>query len=924
MDSNNKEMTDLGSTRLLTLLNDIKSSLSNVDLKLHNIYTTENLTSIHNRMKEYLDKAKEMSDGLKIHQKNYPNDEKYNKINKIYKEIEEILNGAEICQISGYKKACFHKELTKLFDCYNELEYSFHSASREVSFEIGVILFCKNVRIMEDLIDKICRNNIDKSIISGDKHYKSMEDGFEWLFCHNDINSNKAVKHIDIRDRNRYLDYIKYQIMVSSKYVDHSPKSSIDIDKYYSYIEKVFDEKPFDDEKRKDTKTNLIKTFKADVTKLIGEFFSVYELLTNYRDLLFLEEEIRKGLKDNDTEKEGVAPRITKSIIDLSSVAVRVLLDRFVSFVKINDLNFGNSTFNRSWFNYSELSNSNYAGSNFKHARIENAKVKGSDISTCNLSLADGGYTDFSYSNFNYSNLTGMNLIGATLNNCEFQHALFRDTNVDSYYEGVKKILDVTNNDFDRITNLINIWSTKHNGQQSLNNIIITYRDSIDAEDFKELESEILPISILKYTDKKKAKDTINRESINLVKYLLEEHIPAELLKHAKERMNWPGIEDEVQYLGKVFFDTADLTEISAKNTQFSGVDFCHLQMERASFENSDMSNTEMYYSIARNASFTQCNINSLKCFESDFYSCNLSSAIANDIMFINCNLRNTNWDKAILIGATIADFSQFVEPAINESLENHFNLRIDECFTFAKGAYNEGDGELDPEDFNVKQDIINDISNYHLIIETIRTNKYQQSSYALSDATFTSVLADNSAFLNIMADRSTFNYSSLKNALLANCRFYLSDFIETDFRYSNITLCCMGQSCFKHANMTNAKVRYVDFSNSNMSNVLINLSELNHVLFDNSDLHEMNVSGAIIKNCAFVNCNIRGMIFSGAQFINCVFYGIKFKDIIGVHTAKFKNCFIRYCTYDLGNNSSCSGKLEPGVFFNKKRSKNE
>lgn len=941
MDSNNKEMTDISNTRLLTLLNDIKSSLSNVDLKLHNIYTQENLTTIHEKMQECLNQADIMAKKLEIHNDKYPNVDSYVEIERIYTEIKGILSDKDtlverdISEISDIAKARVKIAMSKLFDCYNDLSYSFHSASRETSFdcalEIGVILFCKNVRIMEDLIEKICSNNIDKSIISGDKHYKSMENGFEWLFCHNDINRNKSVKHIDIRDRNRYLDYVKYQIMVASKYVDNSPKSSIDIDKYYLYIEKVFDERPFDknpsDEKTNNgetksfTKTELIKKFKAEVTELIKKFFLVYELLTNYRDLLFLEEEIRKGLKDKDTDNESTAPAITQNIVDLSSVAVRVLLDRFVSFVKINDLNFGNSTFNRSWFNYSELSNSNYSGSNFKHARIENAKVRGSDISTCNLSLADGGFTDFSYSNFNYSNLTGMNLIGATLNNCEFQHALFRDTNVDSYFEGIKKILDVKNSKDERVTNLINIWDAKHDGIKSLNQIINTYKDDIETPDFNKLDSECMPISILKYEDKKNAKDTINQEAVKLVKFLLEKHIPAELLSNAKERMSLPGIENEVQYLGKVFFDTANLTEISAKNTQFSGVDFCHLQMERASFENSDMSNTEMYYTMARYASFTKCNINKLESFETDFYSCNFSRSIANNIMMINCNLMNTNWDKAILIGATIADFSRFVEPAINESLENHINFRIDDCFTFVDSSYCKGNEEVDAEDFNVKQDVVNDISNYQIKFETIHTNKYRQSSYALSDTTFTYVLADNSAFLNIVADRSTFNHSSLKKALLANCRFYLSDFIETDFRYSNLTLCCMGQSCFKHANMTNAIIRYVDFSNSNMSNALLNLSEINHVLFDNSDLQEMNISGAIIKNCAFINCNIRGMIFSGAEFKNCVFYGIRFKDVIGIHTTKFTNCFIRYCTYDLGNNNICSGKLDPGEFFIKRGS---
>lgn len=920
MSTNNKEVTDLGNIRLLALLYDIKSSLSSVDLKLHNIYTVENLTSIHERMENYLSVADDKVSKLGIHNDNHPNHEKYVKIDAVYEKIEKILDDEEIHEKSERKKASINKEITKLFELYNSLEYSFHSASRETSpynetkdslRNIGVILFCKNVRIMEDLINKICSNNIDKSIIRGDKHFDSMRYGFDWLFCHNEINRSNSVLHIDIRDRNRYLDYIKYQIMVASKYVDHSPKSSVDIDKYYLYIEKAFDKKDFD------TKTQLIDNFKTDVTDLIQDFFSVYELLKNYRDLLFSEEEIRKGLKDKAKNDEEQTPAITKNIIDLSSVAVRVLLDRFVSFVKINDLNFGNSTFNRSWFNYSELSNSNYAGSNFKRARIENAKMKRSDISTCNLSLADGGFTDFSYSNFNYSNLTGMNLIGATLNNCEFQNAIFRDLNADTYYEGVKTILGVENTEDEQLVSLVNVWGATHNGKKSLVNIIKKYRDGFE-EDFGELNADHVPISILYYNDKKKLKASIDKDTINLMKFLLGKHIPAELLDIARERILWSGIEEEVAHLGKVFFDTANLTEISAKSTQFSGVDFCHLPMERASFENSDMSNTEMYYTKAQYSSFIQCNINQMHSFESDFASCNFSNAIANDVQMINCNLMSTNWNKAILIGSIIADFSQYVNPTINESIAGYINFRIEDCFDFPQASFHP-ENKSDPEDYDVVQDVVNDVPNYQLIRETAQDNKNWQKVCSLSDTTFTSALADDIVLLNIMADRSTFNYSSLKNALFANCRFYLSDFIEADLRYSNLTMCCMGQSCFRRTNMTNAKVRYVDFSNGNMSGALFNLSELNHVLFDNSDLQEANVSGAVIKNCAFINCNITGMIFSGAKFINCVFYGIKFDNIVGIHTATFKNCFIRYCTYVPGNKTVYADQLDPGVFFKKK-----
>lgn len=896
------------------MIEEISKNTSSIDLKIHNRYTEEDWERTQEKLKKYIDAAERKYENLKLNSNVYPNLEEYKQICQLIKNIRKRLKGRK--KIVGKNRLYCESRFTELLNLYGGLTYSFQTASREVinsrdnevsADKIGMILLCKNVRIMEDLINKICSNNIDKSIIGGDKHFDSMRYGFEWLFCHNDISRSDSYKRIDIRDRNRFLDYIKYQIMVTGQYIEHAPESSTDIDWYYLNIEKAFDRESFEE------KTKKIKNFKDQVTQLIDEFFYVYELLIKYRDALFREEEIRKELGKNEEFGDSIGNNITVDIINLSSVAVRVLLDRFVSFVKINDLNFGNSTFNRSWFNYSELSSSNYAGSNFKYARIENAKVKNCDISTCNLSRADGGHTDFSYSNFNYSNLTGINLIEATVNYCEFQNAIFRDANIDSYQDAVKKCWgDDLREESEREANrLINLWNSLGDGTEPLKEIISAYKKM----EFSDLESdETIPWAVLKYDIADEERRTITKGIRNLIKQYFGKRISAKLLSLVKLHFSWeePAARDErIKEFGKVLLDTANLSNISAKCTQMSGSDLCHITMKNSTFEDADLSGTVMHYTNALYASFIKGNLNNLDCFESNFYSANFSNVIMNNALFLDCNLNSTNWNKAIIINSIFADFSNYVDYIIKDQPIEKISLQFDDCFDFNK---------LDEK----YQRVIVDTPTYQsykytsIVSDDSDDPTYWQTDCSINNATFTDVLADNTVFLDIKADRSSFNNSSLKNALLANCKMYLSDFIGVDFRYAYLILCCMGQSNFENANITGAKICNVDFSNCNMASTLLNLSKLNHVLFDNSDLHAMNLSGAQIRNSAFVNCNFNGTIMSGAKFKNCIFSHINFHNLVGVHSADFENCYIHYCISDnyKGDEHKCIEPMISAVLF--------
>ena len=904
---------------------DFYDRLTSIDLKIHNRYTPKNLEDVQGEIERYLEegirKYQEIhldgaKDGLDGTEYTGPNKDGYQKLHDQLAKLKAISDNFDFRKVSKKNRAAAGSLFSNMLDDYSELTYSFQTAEREISHvrsapdkkdSGGMILLCKNVRIIEDLISKICSNNIDKSIIGGEKHFDSMRYGFEWLFCHNDINSDAETRRIDIRDQNRFLDYIKYQIRTCSQYVEASPKTTVEIDRVSDQIRLAFEKKPFD-KKRK-----TILAFKENFIQLIKEFFDIYEILIKYRDALFREEEIRKSL-NLSTDSEGSKDvRIKPEIIDLSSVAVRVLLDRFVSFVKISDQNFGNSTFDRSWFNYSELSKSNYAGSSFESARIENAKMKDCDISTSNLSLADGGATDFSNSNFNYSNLTGTNLIGAVLNNCELQNAFFRDSNVDSYQDAIEKSYkaqlsdeaaasdedgadeDSTDEDSSEENNaigtLIKLWTPElippRLNEDPWDKILKEY-EKLSLPDLNTHELNASVPSILKrFRSSEIDISNISGNSKKILKRHLSEHIPAKLLNWAKDRFEWDDASEYEQKYGKVLFETAELASITAKSAQLANCDLCHIDISEASFEDSDLSAAHMYYTKAPYAALVRTNINRCDCFEANFFSANFSNAIANKAIFLNCDLNHTNWNKSILIGCTFADLSKLLEEVRADAEKEPKALDL---FIGRLSA---------PPDQPAKKTDSPD-------------KDYWQKDCSINDASFNDALADRSVFLNISVERSSFLGASLKTAILANCRMVLADFINADLRYSKIIVCRLSQSNFHACNLTDTVLKYVDFSDSNLSGALFNLAKMNHILFENANLNQSNFSGATIHSCVFSNCSVSGMILTGTKFENCVFDNFDLTKLIAYQSATFKKCKFNNCGIS-SDGSSVTKYVEEG-----------
>lgn len=931
-------------SQILERLAEIEKLTGKVNSKINRRYTDEDLERIKATVKKRRETVVLLYDSLVSREATTGTTELKENAG-IYKEIESALNEREA-----------RNRHLKLFEEYNKLHYNFRTArmltknciQRETlengSYLLGntgnIILF-KNVRIMEDLIHKICINNIDKTIVSGEQHFDSIRYGFEWLFCHEELGEpgdQTRRGQLDIRDSNRYLDYLKYQIMCSSSNVDPkcAPRSSTEIDLLAERIKITFNRKNFEDRSR------CIEEFKNKVKQIILDFSNVYEALIKYRDALLLEEEIRKSLEyamntaddpGSKAAKDDISSDDLRKVINLSSVAVRVMLDRFVSFVKISDLNFGNSTFYRAWFNYSELSKSNYAGSNFKYARIENAKMKDCDISTCNLILVDGGHTDFSHSNFNYSNMTGINLVDATVNYCEFQNAVFLDPNIGLYRNAILKIAkdkeryEETTDAISRYNSLKRLsyaWCNEEESgltaSEEAVRIAEQYKEmSLPSLDVKEANDDKTWCILYAMPDESSAKAggkgaralarSIGVDIRKLLKRLLSIEISADLMSGVRDLIanESPGIrKDRIKDEGDILLEVADMTNISAKHAMLGESNLSHVKMENASFENADMSGVRMHYTTGRAASFISANLNHADCFESNYYLANFSRSVINDTHFINCNLNHTNWNYALLVGTVFLDASSFLENAVFEEDTQDQSFIIQQCI------------KIESERNRLIQDCPDYKDDTRKGAEYTKLDmKYWQTDCSIKDSSFEHVLADSTVFININADRSEFSQASLRNSIWANCRAYLAHFINADLRYSRMTCCCMGQSNFSKANIVNAILSYVDFNRCNLTKTLFNRCKMNHVLIQNAAVEGLNLSEAEVDNSAFEDCKFTDVIIAGATFRNCVFHNIEFKGVKGFHSSEYKDCIFHNCLYDNGKTEYgrpilLDGKINP------------
>lgn len=765
--------------------------------------------------------------------------------------------------------------------------------------------FGKAVRLLEELLSRICDNNIDRSILSKEKDFENIESGFAWLYSNNDAMGD--TKTLDVRDEKRFLDYLKYQL-ITEKYYSTHPFNNVAFEKDFELLKDAFFKLDFSP-KEKPTQESLIYDYKQKMVFIIQCFFMGYKQLVEYRNALI---HIRTPRLKISRAKLFANK---EKILDYSNTLIQVLIDLFSSFVKINDLNLGNSILDKGWFNYSELSDSSFTHSSFKFARIENAVLKHCDLSTCCFIDADASDTDFSNSNFNYSDLTGTDLSGCTLNEAQMANILLRKKAECYPFNGLSLVID---NALDAIENgrYPKTTTDKETGEQKDIKPELEYaKNTLKClKTFKiteiDLESILLrkgladPTSVLYkkcfmesfFTDDNDARyaisDYMNRaygeamellhpffqnrdmaifdkKSLNALRIACEIEEITDLQKKDEEKRNKSVREKQ---FGKLSLSVATLREATANKASVPCADFSYVDLTRAALKDSDLSEATMYYTEALQATLHESNLNQLNAHQANYNGATFSQANLIGAIFTDCLMDACIFKEANLLDAKI----------INSS--NASPLKV----PFCRVIYN-------------NEPILPSASMLHSVIDEhaeLPSNHNKASNVDSEkvpfapNCNFFNAIADNVMIINVDMQKSRFENATMRNGLLFNNIMWWNNFKRAELSNAIIAGVSFYQSNFVRAQLGRTFIYSSDFIGANLAETSFISALLNTVVFDQTKLDESNFSSATIKNSTFRCCSFKNVILTGACFENVLFDSIEgFENAVGLEQAKFKNC---------------------------------
>ena len=869
---------------------------------------------------------------------------------------ELLLKAGKENSASGTRKVVL-RDISKsdLKDIFINDAKEFHQKYREYEIELGKI-----VRLLENMIGKISDNNIDKSIMNSEYKIDSIKNGFLWLYGQDptkgttDEQSGSRANTIDVREAKRFLDYVKYRI-ITHRTFDKRPFNNQEVETIFRRVSMAFDEKSFSEKKA------LIQNYKEDMRNIIEQFFTGYRYLVGYRDALVHltrygdEEELEKddSKKSNahntckkEAQKKKLWAKYEKNydmdiciVINYAKILKRVLLDRFVSFVRTDDLSLGNSIMDKSWFNYSELSESNFTHSTFRYSCLEHAIFRHCDLSTCSFIMADASNTDFSRSNFNYSDLTGMELDEANLNKAQLTAVILRDPRIDSYpgmeylirngakspnisEEQRKKFKALDEQQGKRLE-----WEDGFKGKldkgeggdkkQAYAEACSKLRKGMAirdiapsllkndgaikglAEKFDQYK-QIPGVTILRYDTQTRqtilddAYDAIHKHIINYLSYHQYSKIDRALfesfdeLRTAEaevrtEKGNSCKVARESEW-GKVYFRVANLRHASVNDVVMTATDFSHINMEQASFQNSDLSDADMYYTNAEGVMFSQTNLGNIDAYCSNFTEANFSKAILLNANFVECTLNSANFKEALMLKSIFIGAGAGKEEVKSQDDKAS---QVQKPKFFLSKLLKDKQYNRDGEELSTM--LMRDVEETKGLKEIGSLAEASDGTCMSSD--FSNALANDSIFMHMNLMRGRFDGANMSSALLLNDVFFYASMKNTELSNALIYGCSFHQANCSNLILQRAVLFGCEFSNANLQETTFNAALVTRCTFEQTNLSKVNLTRSQVSNCAFVKCNFSGVNLAGTKFKNVIFIDYSFEDAIGLDEAQFEKC---------------------------------
>ena len=834
----------------------------------------------------------------------------------------------------------------------------------------------KIVRLLENMIGRISDNNIDKSIMNNEYRNESLKNGFKWLFAQqadsgdgvSNIDGKSKIRSnlIDVRDAKRFLDHIKYQI-ISDDVFERRPFDNSEVERIFERVIMAFENRRFgsDGSTEKDSvgKRDLIQTYKRETGEIISQFFDGYEAIVGYRDAIIhlTRYENKKKSKAGRKKKDLRIDGDIVSVLNYATVLKRVLLDRFMSFVRTDDLSLGNSVMDKGWFNYSELSDSNFTHSSFKYAYIENAIVRNCDLSTCSFVSTDASNTDFSGSNFSYSDLTGMDLSDAKLSGAQMNAVILRDQRIDSYDDGLRAFIDnITEKDSEESADFkgdpeevkkIHMerirWKKKNREglkkkENSNSDINELYRNEIEklrnAEGIGQLPKDVLArfgdelieldrkdiadTNILKYDQNKNP--TGDSVLDPLYDYIMGTDRNKDLDGYIAEYIKYRKYSkiDKKMFINFDVYRKAEsktppesmITFKEQRENNYGKIYFRVAVLDSASINDVAMPGTDFSFVNMRSASFKNSDLSAADMYNTDAKNAMFAETNLSALDAYKADFDDANFSSANLIGAN------FVDCSLN-SVNFKRALMLNSIFVKSREACEAEDKEDKGENIplyllrilrskNLTHDgtsealrLMADIENAKMVSEIKNFDK--ESSVSCFESDFSEAIANRIMILNLNMLRSKFIKTDMTSAFLYNSVMIYGDMSKANLANAIIIGCAFHQAGCSAVNLQKAVVYASEFTNADLSNSTINAAIVSRCNFDQTNLNKVNFTRSKINNCSFVKCSLKGINLAGVIFTSCIFCDIDFSKAIGLADAEFRNC-----AFQVGNSVSTGSQF--------------
>ncbi len=792
--------------------------------------------------------------------------------------------------------------------------------------------FLRDMGYIETVIDKICQNNINDSIVASDSVLDSMRIGFKWLYAERKGDKN----HIDVRDANRYLDFIKYCLIVAERFMAHGYDNDL-MEKAFEEKRKEFaalpvpclDSNPQPADKRNasengstqcDSKGRRIINFKRNLSTLIDNFFYVYEVLYMYKNALI-------HIENTDAEKDR--SRLDRMVSDsaerLAKLLKALLIERFTSFVKINDVNIGNSMVRKGWFNHTVFNDSSFTCSDFEFARLEDTVMRNCDLSTCTLRNADASAADMIGSNLNYSNLIGIDLSDAVLTRTQMSDVAFRDPEMDRAFVQRPIIVEdlpaeLKNAETREFLSAIP-YTKDSSGRRCICVADMLLEYGSNPENAKRLNEnkrlspdrkrrlsekvvewrEQTRLYQTNYSDRANDYDAVKdavsvlRNGINSGRY---DNNPGKLMEQVynalkgfeqKRKTSVIGrklynalydisrIEDETTYqlrkaiFGKTYFRAANLKGATLDEVSLTSADFSHILMSFASYRNADLGESKMFSTTAKGTDFSGCNLRNCDIYRTDFSDAVFRNANLFHVIIACSNLLNANFTEAIMLNSSIINTDPIKNPADGTSY----------LFQNLHDERHQKDAQLSN-------------AGCRWVLETkygmdLYSNTKKQSAPIAVRSDWTDVIATESVFIGVDLDTSIFDRANLRRTVFADCAMRWGSFVSADFSDAMLACCSMHQTNLEGCDFAHALLHDVDMSscclqNSNMIGMICR-----NVDFSDCDMRNVNIS-----NCVFINCRFDNTLLDNANVIrartdaSCTCVGASTTQIKGINKSNF------------------------------------